>query len=171
MIALLPAFLAIFALARPASAEPVLVQFGEAPQGYGLGVILGEPTGLSGIYRTGHSTSVDAALAWSIPEERLHVHGDYLFDVVTFSDTDLPTVDVAFSAGVGARVRLGWKHGNFDDDPEGDPMLGVRVPLVLTVLPAKAPLDFFVEIVPIIGLFPETEADLDGAIGVRVYFR
>jgi hypothetical protein len=57
----------------------------------------------------------------------------------------------------------------FRDDGEND-MFGIRVPLGLTFLLDSAPLELFAELVPVFELSPNTDSDLDGGIGVRLYF-
>ncbi len=48
--------------------------------GLGVGMILGEPTGLSAKMWTGKMTAFDAAAAWSFGDEgALHLHADMLF--------------------------------------------------------------------------------------------
>ncbi len=49
-------------------------------RGFGLGVILGEPTGLSGKYWTSSTNAIDGGLAWSFRHAGFfHVHADYLW--------------------------------------------------------------------------------------------
>jgi hypothetical protein len=51
-----------------------------------------------------------------------------------------------------------------------DPLIGVRVPIGLDYLFSDAPIDIFLEIVPILDLAPATEFDLGGGIGIRYWF-
>jgi len=130
-----------------------------AAQGnFGLGIILGEPTGVSGKLWLTDRTAVDMAAAWSFSdEEAFHLHADYLlhnFDLISVSQGRLP-----IHFGVGARVK-------FEDESK----LGVRVPVGLTYIFDGAPLDIFFEIVPILDLIPDTEFDANAAIGIRFYF-
>lgn len=135
--------------------------------GFGLGVVLGEPTGLSMKAWIGDGSAVDAAAAWSLEGAgRLHLHVDYLrhADVIDVRRGHLP-----FYYGIGARINIyGDNRRRFDNDD--DVRLGLRVPLGLTYLFAGAPLDIFVEIAPVVELFPATDVDLDGGVGIRYYF-
>ena len=63
--------------------------------------------------------------------------------------------------GVGGRLRL---RDNRDDD------IGVRIPVGLAYMFADAPFDIFVEVVPILDLVPDTDFDLNAALGGRFYF-
>lgn len=165
MILTLPCLLVHLGLLANASAETVVVDFAEAPKGYGLGVVVGDPTGLSGIWRMGDGLSVDGALAWSIPDDRIHLHADCLYDLVTYRDSDLPNVEMPLYLGAGARIRLGW-----DQKRSSSSVLGLRIPLGVAFLPEDVPIDGFVEIAPVVGLFPETSFDLDAGLGLRVFF-
>jgi hypothetical protein len=127
-------------------------------QGFGLGVILGEPTGISGKLWTGQKTAVDGAVAWSFEKESsLHLHGDLLFHNFHLAKIDKAKFLTYY--GIGGRVK-------FEDDSK----LGVRFPLGIDHLFAKSPFDFFLEIVPILDLAPSTDFSLNAAIGFRYFF-
>jgi len=132
-----------------------------APMGLGLGAVIGAPTGFTGAWRAGRS-AVDGAVAWDIPNSRLHLHSDYLFTVYTLNDPLLPEVEFPFYMGVGARVLLGADQQS---------ILGARIPLGASVVPKElsVPLEAFLEVAPVIGLYPSTAVNLDALIGVRVY--
>jgi hypothetical protein len=57
-------------------------------------------------------------------------------------------------------------HSKFEDDSK----VGVRVPLGMDYLLGTAPLDFFLELVPILDLAPSTDFSLNAAIGIRYFF-
>jgi hypothetical protein len=125
--------------------------------GFGIGVILGEPTGLSVKSWITSKTAVDAAVAWALHDPSLHIHADFLvhkFDLVTISEGQLP-----FYLGLGARVKLA-----------DETMFGARIPIGMDYLFEGAPLDIFFEVVPILNLVPSTAFDLNLAIGIRYFF-
>ena len=126
---------------------------------FGLGIIGGEPTGLSAKSWLGARTAVDAAAAWSFTdEEAVHLHADYLvhfFDLIDLDRGALPLY-----AGIGGRVKLG----------DEEDRVGVRVPVGLAYLFPRLPLDAFLEVVPLLDLNPETELNLNAAVGVRYFF-
>ena len=152
----------LVAWTAPALAEPV-VSLGDGPVGLGLGFILGEPTGLSAAWRGDGSASFDAALAWSVPDQRLHLHVDYLYEVVSFRDPAAPSVVFPVYVGVGPRLHLG------DGGSSSYSLLGVRVPVGLGIQATEVPVEGFVELAPVLGLYPSTRMDFDAALGVRVY--
>jgi hypothetical protein len=127
-------------------------------KGFGLGIILGEPTGISGKLWTGYKTAIDGAVAWSFEKESsMHLHGDFLHH--SFNRARVDEGKLLLYYGIGGRVK-------FEDDSK----VGVRIPLGIDCLFAHSPLDFFLEIVPILDLAPKTDFSLNGAIGIRYFF-
>jgi hypothetical protein len=130
-----------------------------AQGGLGLGIILGEPTGISAKAWLTRTTAVDFATAWSfVDEPAFHVHGDYLWH-----DYDLFPVErgqLPLYYGVGARLKF------LDNDSE----FGVRVPVGLEYLFDTTPVGLFVELVPLLDLAPDTDFTINSSIGARYYF-
>jgi hypothetical protein len=125
---------------------------------FGLGIIIGEPTGISVKQWTGSRTAIDGAIAWSFEKESaLHLHGDLLYH--SFTPPRISRGKFAWYYGIGGRVK-------FEDDSK----IGVRVPLGMDYFFGSAPLDFFFEIVPILDLAPSTDFSLNAAIGIRYFF-
>lgn len=124
----------------------------------GVGLMLGEPTGVSVKIWTDNSSAFGLGAAWSLTEreEAIHLHGDYLFHQ-WLNGTD--NSGLAFYYGIGGRVI-------FADDPKA----GARVPLGLNYLFQNIPFDLFVEAVPILDFTPDTEFAGNGAVGIRYYF-
>jgi hypothetical protein len=126
-------------------------------RGFGIGIMAGEPTGLSAKLWMSRATAADFGLAWSI-DSYLHIHGDIVmhkFNLINVSQGELPVY-----IGLGARILF--------TDP--DLSLGVRVPIGLDYHFRSAPFDLFFEIVPIMNLTPATEFDFNAAIGFRYFF-
>jgi hypothetical protein len=145
-----------------AVAEPA-IGLADGPRGTGVGVILGEPTGLSVAWGGEGPSGFDGALAWSVPESRVHLHADYLYELVSFRDPAAPVVDFPVYIGVGPRLHLG-------DVPTVDSsVIGIRMPVGLGVQALEVPVEGFFELVPVLGLYPRTRMDFDAALGVRVY--
>jgi hypothetical protein len=125
----------------------------------GIGIILGEPTGLSGELWLGNDRVIDGAAAWSFRDDpALHLHADYLF--YHFDLFDVTTGRLPLYYGVGGRIR-------FEDDTN----VGIRFPVGLEYIFAEAPLDVFVEIAPLLELAPSTDFSLNGAVGIRYFLR
>src|SRR5262245_17209508 len=122
-------------------------------KGFGVGVIIGEPTGLSMKFWQTRSTAIDFAAAWSfIDESAFHLHADVLwhkFDLIDVGEGKLPLY-----FGLGGRVK--FIDGNSDDDV----WVGIRFPVGLDYLFESVPFDAFVEVVPILDLAPESDVTL-----------
>ncbi len=140
-------------LALLASAAPA------QDRGFGLGVILGEPTGLSGKYWTSSNNAIDGGLAWSFRHAGFfHIHADYLWHFPLRTET---AERFTFYTGVGGRLGV--------DSHEA--LFGVRVVGGFAFWPRGTPLDIFVEVAPVVDLAPATELSANGGIGIRFFFR
>ena len=129
-------------------------------KGFGLGVILGEPSGVSAKSWMTSTTAIDAALAWSFVDNgALHIHADYLihnFQLISIDGKGkLPVY-----YGIGARIKFG------DDDTR----LAVRIPVGIDYLFGDAPVDIFLEVVPMLELIPKTKFQFNAALGARYFF-
>ncbi len=148
----------------------VSVMVGRAEEGVGVGVILGEPTGISIKKWMGPDRAVVGAVAWSFSEsDSLQFHVDSLMHDFTMLKTDPESGRTAVYYGLGGRVKLEESDGRGRNNDHS--LMGVRIPLGVEILPVKAPIDFFAEIVPILDLVPDVEFGINGAIGVRYFFR
>jgi len=126
--------------------------------GVGLGVILGDPSGVSFKGWTGGLSAVDIALAWSFEHEgAFHVHVDYLLH--SFDLFNIEKGDLVLFYGVGGRLKAEKKS-----------RVGVRIPVGLTYLFENDPLEIFFELGPILDLAPRTDFRMTGGIGIRYYF-
>lgn len=142
--------------------------------GFGLGIMVGEPTGISGKSWIGGDRAIDFGLAWGLWRGGyLHVHADYLFHAANVINVN--TGKFLIHYGPGLRLRSWsngryWYRGRYYDEDGGRVSLGVRVPVGLTYLIDGAPVDLFLEVVPTMDLLPGTYLDLDAGLGVRYYF-
>lgn len=130
--------------------------------GFGVGAILGEPTGVTAKVWTTDRTALTGALAWSFRDDgSLQIQGDYVIHIDKTSEIkkDLRGRTYLYY-GIGGRLR----------DDTSDNRISARAPLGVSYASAKSPLEFFVEIVPMLDFSPETAFDLNGAVGVRFYF-
>jgi hypothetical protein len=131
--------------------------------GMGLGIIVGEPTGINGKYWLSGNTAVDASAAWSFSEHiHFQIQGDFVFhnfDILkrTF---DVTRGELPLYYGIGARLRL-------DNQDE----FGMRFVVGMSYFFPTAPFDLFLEVAPIMNLAPDTELDGSAALGVRFWFK
>ncbi len=125
---------------------------------FGIGVILGEPTGLSAKYFLGGNKAFDFGLAWSFGNNaNIHVHADYLLHRFDLFDVD--TGRLPFYYGLGARIKTGNNNN-----------VGIRIPIGVSYYFQNDPLEIFFEIVPVLDLAPQTEFSGNGGLGLRYYF-
>ena len=139
--------------------------------GFGLGVIIGEPTGISAKLWTSSVNAFDFGLGWSIGgdrigkhgedyggETRVHFHADYLwhsFEAIHSSER------FPLYYGFGGRLNTGGGY---------DASVAVRGVFGIAWLPHNTPIDVFLELVPSLQLTPSTGFGLDGGVGARYYF-
>ena len=135
-------------------------------EGFGVGVILGAPTGLSFGWRPGNTLTYDGAVAWSFARGSLSTHVDARIDIADAGNEDFPDTSFPIYIGVGPRLRLGDVVG---DGQDADFDLGIRVPVGMSVIHDNVPIEGFVELVPGIGLYPSTAFLFDAALGIRLY--
>jgi hypothetical protein len=127
-----------------------------AQKNFGIGVILGEPTGLSAKLYTGSNNAFDFAAAWSFKGSgHLLLQADYVWHS---SLARASSGELMLYYGIGGRIIF-----------QNDARVGARIPIGLDYQFSTAPIDIFVEIVPILDLIPDTDFDIGGGIGVRFW--
>ncbi len=154
---------------RLAVAGALLLACGAGPCGgepLGVGIIAGDPTGLCAKTRLARGGYAAAAVAWTFRSHgAVHLHADYLRhrDLTeaarTHLDGDVAQARPALHYGLGGQVRAGDQN-----------RASLRLPIGLTGFAPAAPVDFFVELVPLLDLAPATRLDLGAAVGARYYF-
>lgn len=129
----------------------------EGGNNFGLGIILGEPTGISIKSWNGDRSAFSIGAAWSLSvDEALHLHAD--FQLHSWFE-NIEVGRLAFYYGIGGRVI-------FTDDAK----IGARVPLGLNYIFDDLPFDLFVETAPILDFTPDVELAGNGGVGIRYYF-
>jgi hypothetical protein len=157
----------------------------------GVGFILGEPTALSIKYWTSGNTALDFGLGWGLGYNRygdcwdgnyydkhknycndrgyyygddrygyrgLHFHADYFFHNFNVIKTS-ERFPIYYGPGVNLNL---WNHGNAQ--------FGLRGVLGIAWMPRSAPLDLFLELAPVLEIFPGTWVDVNAGLGARFYF-
>lgn len=151
---------------------------------FGLGIMLGAPTGLSGKLYLSRPFALQMGLGWVDDfddDDGLHVHLDVVWHPVIL--TRSAAVTLPLYLGVGGRI---WEHdhhfiyqGNWYDDDHTT--IGVRAPLGLLIDFNRVPLDVFFEVALTVDLVDVDDDDepfdhdhdrvgLNGGIGIRYYF-
>lgn len=129
-----------------------------------IGVMIGDPTGVSAKYDLPKDQAIDMGFAWSLGSSSgVEIHGDFLQILpghVSAGETDL---DLYY--GIGARLIL--VNGGND---RGKIAIGPRAPLGL-LHHLKDPLvEFFGEVALVLDIIPGTRADVDMGVGARFRF-
>lgn len=127
--------------------------------GTGVGVMVGEPTGLSAKFWVGNNEAFAGGLGWHFigPHDGFNFHLDYLYhiDNAIHSNVQFPLY-----YGFGVRLReVGSEFG-----------LGFRGVGGILLNLNPEPIDIFFELAPVFKLLPETNLELDAALGARYYF-
>ncbi len=144
----------------------------QGSQKTGVGVILGDPTGLSLRHYREAERTWDATLSfdWDRYVE-VTANPSWLFPEA-FSKRDRFLRDLTPYLGIGgALVFYGeeglrrWRREN--EDNTQDVSLGIRVPIGIEWKMQEAPLSLFLELAPGIGLVPGTFTFLEGGVGIR----
>jgi len=143
----------------------------QANKSFGLGLMLGAPSGLSGKYYLTGDTALDFGVGVYHRfghRDGLHVHADFLWHPVSLLAT--PAFELPLYFGLGGRI---WDHGTYRNDYYDHTHIGLRAPLGIIFDFNRVPLDIFLELAMVVDVFVDDEhsyADLNGAIGVRYYF-
>lgn len=147
--------------------KPVMAQ----DHGFGLGIVLGEPTGLSAKLWTSKVNAFDFGLGVGLGGDRInykgdynnsgriHFHMDYLwhsFNAISSSE------NFPLYYGIGGRYNSGGGY-------EGS--LGVRGVLGIAWFPHSTPIDVFFELVPVFQVTPLTGLGIDAGLGIRYFFQ
>lgn len=135
---------------------------------FGIGIIVGEPTGISGKYYLGNDTAIDFAAGAAILGRGIQVHGDFLWHPWVLDRKD--SFALPAYIGVGARI-LNHDSGGGDDDHV---RFGLRVPVGIAFDFTRIPLDVFAELAGVLDYRTKGEShfgvDINGGAGVRYYF-
>jgi hypothetical protein len=139
--------------------------------GFGLGVIVGEPTGLSAKLWSSPVNAFDFGLGWSVGGDRIakheesydgttriHFHMDYLwhaFEAIHSSER------FPLYYGFGGRINSGGGY---------DASVAIRGVFGIAWFPHNTPIDVFLEIVPSLQLTSSTGFGMDAGLGARYFF-
>lgn len=142
------------------------------PDGFGMGLVLGEPTGLAFALRDKEMSNIQAAVGWSFANGSLHLTADYTRNLIIFRPDDTPDVRYPLYVGIGGRLKVGNNNGDSNKN-RGEldaASLGVRVPVGCAMLPTEQRIDVFLEVAPVMLLIPSAAFGFDAALGSRIFF-
>ena len=171
------ALAATFATTSEARPRPKVQKDFEANKTFGLGLMLGSASGLSGKLYVSESTAIDFGIGahQGFRDDRgLHIHADFLWHPVVLASPD--SFELPLYLGLGFRYL---DHDRLDDrdDNRDHEHLGIRGPVGLLLDFNRVPLDIFMELAMVLDVSSFDDArrdhgglDIDGSIGLRYYF-
>ncbi len=127
-------------------------------KGLGLGIVLGQPTGISIKNFMDKDSAIDFMVNWDFSAGGIGAHVQYLihkYDVFKVKEGKLP-----FYFGVGGFAGF-WSGGMW---------AGAQVPVGLAYEFGRDPIDIFFEVRPGILLLPGMHPNVSGGIGIRYWF-
>jgi hypothetical protein len=131
---------------------------------FGVGAVIGSPTGISAHARVDDHHLLQGALAYSFSRyPGLHISADYVWDNVYEFDIKTTNWDVYY--GLGGRV-IAVQGGN----DKGSTALGVRGPIGAIHTLRDPHILVFGEIAPVLNLAPNSDVEFDLGIGCRIIF-
>lgn len=135
---------------------------------FGIGLIVGEPTGISGKYYIGDDMALDFAVGATFIGRGLQMHGDFLFHPFILQNTK--TFVFPFYTGAGIRIA----RRDPGDMVERHTRLGIRAVVGGLLDFREIPIDIFFE-GALVGDYQTIEGDAFGldfnvSAGVRYYF-
>jgi hypothetical protein len=180
----------------PAGARPTTTTHYRTDKGFGVGVMVGAPTGLSAKYHLTAPLAIAGGIGfsdeWRGHDDGVHLHMDVLWHPVTLLTN--PTMALPLYIGVGGRIldhdRRYWDNdGRFYYYGDDDTHVGIRAPFGLVMDFQRIPLDVFFELALVMDVIVSDDdicydgggrafdcgdghggASLNGAVGVRYYF-
>ncbi|HEY0482388.1 MAG TPA: hypothetical protein VGD37_32930 [Kofleriaceae bacterium] len=142
----------VFGVVLAARAAPARADFG-------LGLFLGEPTGLDIKIGTGHRSGLDIVLGFNTFRDGRDGYG-HLTYLVTPLVAQGDAVSVPLRVGIGAAV-FGTSN---------DLNVAVRAPFEIGLRLRRSPLEFYGEIALALVFVDPVGFDVQGGLGFRVYF-
>jgi hypothetical protein len=131
--------------------------YAEEKNEIGLGLVLGEPTGVNAQFFWSERTAIDVTVAWSW-KDWLFTSVDYqIYDYILDSPREW-----RWYYGLGAYIALPEnEHGR----------LGVRIPVGLKYHFPHSAIDVWAEAAPALRLIDKTKPDLQGGLGITFWLK
>jgi hypothetical protein len=128
---------------------------GSSKNEFGLGLVVGEPSGLNGQFFWGPKSAVDITAAWSWSDWFMTMADFQIYDYIG----DAPR-EWQWWYGLGGYLAV----------PENeDGILGVRIPLGIKYHIPHSQMDAWGEVAPALQIIPDTKAEFQGGLGVTVW--
>ncbi len=138
-----------------------------AENNFGIGIQLGDPTGIIGRYKLSHENSIDGAIGTGSNDD-LNIHVDYLWHQYDLFKLDRATFDGYL--GAGARIRDRNNDNNKNNNDENGTAFGPRGVAGFMYQFNKVRIEVFLELAVVVDITPATDGDVDLALGGRYFF-
>jgi|UniRef100_A0A7C6AGV4 hypothetical protein len=143
-----------------------------AAQQFGVGIIIGSPTGFTAKFIMTQKSAIAANMGWSLGDNpKLHFTCDYQFLFPTvlrwtddMSGEQREIKNLTPYIGIGGRFR--FKENESTDNTE----LNIGLRLGGGVEYKISRFGIFLEIYPVVNVLPSTDFDIEGGLGARIYF-
>lgn len=129
-----------------------------AENGFGIGFVLGTPSGLSGSLPLGETNAVNAVIGYDLNSgANLFLQADYVWIQPGLIPVESGIASLYYGPGAFARLA---KNTAF----------GIRGVIGVDYRFENEPLQLFLEFGPGINLIPDTKANVGAGLGLRYYF-
>lgn len=129
-----------------------------AEEGFGIGIVLGTPSGVTGALPIGAHNAINAVVGYDLRgDANLFLQGDYVWIQPGIIPVESGRVNLYYGPGAFARLA---KSG----------FAGIRAVVGLDYRLEATPLQVFFEIGPGINVLPDTDANVGAGLGARFYF-
>ncbi len=145
----------LLAVALAASAA-VSVRAADIPK-LGAGVVLGVPFGVTAKYWLDPKYAVQSHLG--VSDGDLTMSADVVKNFDQVLPRKLPGARMPVYLGLGLKIKT-----------ERSTFVGVRFVAGVSMFHSTKPIEFFMEVAPVLRVSPSADGSLDGAVGVRLYF-
>lgn len=160
--------LPIFAILAAGAVAAIVLPARPARAEVGIGLFVGQPTGLDVKLDLQRKTALDIVAGWKDFDDDGRDGYAHVTFLVNLGNARGRSVVVPFRLGIGGAV---WdRGGDFGDDVN----LAVRAPFEIGLRFRRTPLEIYGEIALVLVLLDEhndeENVDADGGVGLRVYF-
>jgi hypothetical protein len=140
------------------AADPASGSAFTAESGFGIGFVLGTPSGVSGSLPLGKTNAINAVIGYDLNSDaNLFLQADYVWIQPGLIPVESGTASLYYGPGAFARLA---KNTAF----------GIRGVIGVDYRFANEPLQLFLEVGPGINLIPDTKANVGAGLGLRYYF-
>jgi hypothetical protein len=141
-------------------------------QSFGIGIILGSPTGFTTKFIMTQRSAIAANIGWSLGDNpRLHFTCDYQFLFPTVLRwTDDMSGEQKEIKNLIPYIGIGGRFKFKENEPANEAELNIGLRLGGGAEYKISKFGIFLEIYPVVNILPSTDYDIEGGLGTRIYF-